>query len=103
MTNGGINVTILNENDTLLHAPYNRLLPIESLWDRVQTAVSVAEDGNVPYTNEQLLTIVRGIVKGAGIFQEACCEWRRKSAMDKMWPNFKKHFNSAYAKQVWQA
>jgi len=68
---GGISDSTLNENVSTLHAEYDKSLPIESLWDRVQKTTELDEDGNRPYTNQQVLTIVHSIIKNAGL-KEAC-------------------------------
>ena len=59
-----------------------------------------AEDSRIPYTNEQVLTIIHGIVKNSGMFWESCREWRGKVATDKTYANFKLNFSAAYGELI---
>eukprot|EP00957_Ditylum_brightwellii_P011772 888333-Ditylum_brightwellii.AAC.1 len=54
------------------------------------------EAANTLFTENQLITKASNLVFVAGVYNDACKEWRRKSAADKTWLNFCMHFTDAH-------
>ena len=76
-------------NDTAMKTDYDANLPIENLFEQIDTAVEFAAAGGAPYTPEQILTIAFQLIFKTGLFPDNCKIWKRRRQPDKTYPEFK--------------
>jgi hypothetical protein len=95
-TYGLITPIDLKKNNDLLNTAWDPNTPFEYLVDQVEEAVEYADDGNQPFTAQQIINAAYTIVFNTGIFFEECKHWRLLPAVDKTWDRFKEHFTDAY-------
>ena len=75
---------------------YDPSQPIESLYDQIEDAVTLAAAGQAPYTTPQIVSIAYTLVFNTSLFPDACREWRRRPIADHTWVNFKTTFTIAH-------
>ena len=85
----------LEDNRTTFHAPYDVDSPMVTLYQQVEDAATLAEQGNIPYTTEQILQNAYALLLNTGVYNDACKDWRKKPNADKTWANFKIYFTQA--------
>ena len=95
-TYGDITPSELEDNDDRMRLPYDPTQPMETLYNQIEQAVDIAEAGQQPYTNKQVLTRAYNLILQTGLFTDPCREWRHKLPADKTWNNFKIHFAKAH-------
>ena len=95
-TYGNITQLELIENEERMKTPWNQNEPLETVFHHIEEAVELAQHGNSPFTNNQVVNIAYCIMAQAKLFKEACKEWKKTTAELKTWPNFKKLFFEAY-------
>ena len=69
---GNITAADLKNNDKRLNQPVDSSQPIDVLFQRVNDAVQYANDGNNPYTANQVLQTAFHAVNSTGLYREAC-------------------------------
>lgn len=79
-----------------LNEPLDPSLPIDVYFKKIDDTAQYAADGNTPFTPEQILQAAYHAVSSTGLYIEPCKQWRRRTAVDKMWPNFKIYFGEEY-------
>ena len=84
------------KNQALMQAPLDTSLPMTLFFKRVEDCKAYAEDGAVPYTDNQVLQVAYNHINATGLYMDACKEWRRKQPADKTWLNFKTFFAAEY-------
>jgi hypothetical protein len=95
-TYGRITQIDLNDNDKRMKTPYDPTLPIENLYDQIETACEYADAANAPYSAEQTITTAYLLVFATGLYKEACRDWNRRPPEEKTWVNFKTDFTIAH-------
>jgi hypothetical protein len=86
----------LKKNNDMLNEPWDPNTPFEHLIDQIEEAVEYADDGNQPFTVNQILNAAYTIVFNTGIFFEECKQWRLLAPALKTWDRFKEHFTEAH-------
>ena len=99
-TYANISASVLQDNNKILQAPYDRNQPSETLIDQVENAVDYASAGVTPYTPAQVVGIHFQLVFQTGIFNDDCKLWRRKPADIKTRNQFKEIFATSH--QEWR-
>ena len=92
---GKITPLALEANDQVFKKDLDPNTPFKLLIDQIESAQEFAQDGNQPYTPQQILTQAYNLVYKTGMFFDDCKDWINKPAPDKTWPNFKQHFLAA--------
>ena len=69
---------------------------IEELIEQIDLAIAYANAGVAPYTEVQIVTIAYTLIFNTGMYNDACKEWRKRSASNKTWSNYKTHFMDAH-------
>ena len=87
-----ISASALAEADAIFKTAYNVNLPIETLFDQIQTGIDFAAAGLTPYTNAQVLATAYQLIFTTGLFLEPCRVWNRRDAGYKTWAQFKIDF-----------
>ena len=83
-------------NDAAMKTDYDANLPIENLFEQIDTAVEFAAAAWAPYTPEHILTIAFQLVFKTGPFPDDCRLWKRRVAATKTYVEFKLFFTGAY-------
>mmetsp|Transcript_19484 Transcript_19484/g.28690 ORF Transcript_19484/g.28690 Transcript_19484/m.28690 type:complete len:408 (+) Transcript_19484:103-1326(+) len=96
---GQLDATMLMDNDRIIKQDYDPTKPIENDIARVEKCLDIAQNGNTPYTLNQLLTLAYDAMFRTGLYTRECIEWDEKPAADKTWPNWKLHFTKAVRDQ----
>jgi hypothetical protein len=73
-TYGNISELDLIINQEKIKIQWNQDKPIETFFQQIEESVEFAQHSNVPFTNEQVLTIAFVVMAQAKIFKEACKE-----------------------------
>jgi uncharacterized protein (DUF433 family) len=81
---------------TEMIAPIDSTQPIDLYFKRIDDCIQYADDGQVPFTNDQILQTTYHAVSTSGYYTEACKEWRRRPLLQKTWALFKTFFASEY-------
>jgi len=76
--------------------PIDSTQPIDVFFQRIDDCVQYADDGRVAFTAEQILQTAYHAVSTSGYYNDACKEWRKKTAADKTWNTFKTFFAAEY-------
>lgn len=71
-------------------------IPIDMYFKRIDDAIEYADDGDVPFTGEQILQTAYHAVSVCGLYKDACKEWRAKPQVNKTWQAFKVFFAQEY-------
>jgi hypothetical protein len=96
VTYGQLSPWGLQTNNTHLRYQYDPNQPIESLFDQIEDAVTLAAAAQAPYLQEQIVAIAYTLVFTTGMFPKACHEWRRHPVIEHTWSNFKTSFAKAH-------
>ena len=95
---GDLTPTELEDNDERMRSAYDATEPIETLYNQIEQAVDIAEAGQQPYTNAQILTRAYTLILQTGLLDDACRDWDDKTTTQKTWASFKVHFAKAHKK-----
>lgn len=79
-----------------MNEPIDATQTIDVFFKHIDDCMQYAGDGQVPYTIEQTLQTVYHAVSTSGYYTDACKIWRKKTAADKTWANFKTFFAEEY-------
>jgi hypothetical protein len=69
---------------------------IDIFFQRIDDCINYADDGQVPFTPEQILQTAYHAVSTSGYYTDACKIWRKKPAEAKTWASFKQFFAKEY-------
>jgi hypothetical protein len=92
-TYGVIRPIDIKDNDTGMREPFDPTLPIATLFDQIESAVTFADAGNPTYNPEQVVSRAYLLILQPGMYPDACCDWRPRDLVDQTWPNFKASFS----------
>ena len=92
-----ITPTDLKVNDVRMNAPYDPNQPFEFLIEQIQDATDYAAHAGTPYSQGKILATAYDLVFKTGMFSNDLRDWRRKTAADKTWTNFKPFMTERYA------
>ena len=96
-TYGRVTPEMLNdENDKITTTIYNPALPIDVIFNKIIALSELAEAANIPYSQQQKITIAYNILNRSGRFVSDIKEWKRKPAIERTWINLKTHFRRAH-------
>ena len=96
-TYGRVTPETLNEEfDKVTATIYNQSLPIDSIFNTIIALSELAEAANIPYSQQQQITIAYNILNRSGRFVSDIKEWKRKPANERTWINLKVHFRRAH-------
>jgi hypothetical protein len=76
--------------------PFDATLSIDLFFHKIDDCIQYASDGDVDFTQRQILQIAYHAVSTSGLYTDSCKEWRRKDEKDKTWTNFKTFFAAEY-------
>ena len=76
--------------------PFDATLSIDLFFHKIDDCIQYASDGDVDFTQGQILQIAYHAVSTSGLYTDSCKEWRRKDEKDKTWTNFKTFFAAEY-------
>ena len=93
---GKITPADIEECKRKMHEPMDTTQPIDIFFQKIDECVQYAADGQVAFTADQILNTVYHAISTAGLYTDACKEWRRKAPADKDWHNFKRFFAAEY-------
>jgi hypothetical protein len=83
-------------NDATFKTAYDPNMPIETLFDQIESAIDYAAAGLTPYTPEQVINNAYQLVYATGMFLDDCKIWKRRDAPYKTWAHFKTDFSLAH-------
>ena len=86
----------LQQLDEDMKPPYDPHLPIENLFDQIETAKDLAQVAYAPYAEAQLLNTAYNLVFQSSVFPETCREWRKLPNLEKIWAQFKTMFKEEH-------
>jgi hypothetical protein len=93
---GKITAAELASNDSKMRESYDPAMPIEKLFQRINTSAMLAKRAKAGYTEQHIVSTAYNIIFNTGLFNEACREWRRVHTDDQTWAEFKLHFATAH-------
>ena len=96
-TYGRVTPMSLQANDDRFRTAYDPAQPFETLVAQIEDAQDYADSGGSPYSTTQIVDNAYNIMHHTGMFVETCREWRRRTAADKTWANFKIEFALAHS------
>ncbi len=93
---GKLSPADLQDNDSKMRTTYDPNQPIETFFDQIEDAVTLADAAKAPYTEPQIIAIAYNTIFTTSMFPEACREWRRRPIIEHTWSNFKAAFAEAH-------
>lgn len=85
----------LKENNDRMNTAWDPSTPFELLIDQIEESIQIADAGEQPYTQPQILNTAYSLIFNTGLFFDDCKVWNAKPPIDKNWPHFKTHFMEA--------
>ena len=82
--------------DAAMKADHDANLPIENLFEQIDTAVEFAAAGGAPYTSKQILIVTFQLIFKTGVFPDDCKLWKRRVQVNKTYAEFKLFFTVAH-------
>jgi hypothetical protein len=76
---------------------YNPALPIDVIFNAVVDVSELAEAANIPYTEQQQITMCYNILNRSGRVTQDIKEWNRRPAHLKNWTEFKTYFRRVHS------
>ena len=92
VTYGQVTEADLTSNYTRMTAQWTPPTPIEVLFEQLKEGQEFANEGNEKVSNYQLMRLAYDNIQAAGIFKDACREWRKKPTADKNYDTLIEHF-----------
>ena len=93
---GKIEPEMLEKNEESMATPWTPETLIAILFKQIDDGISFARAGNDDMSDERILRIALKIIKNTRRFPAAIRDWKKKTAVDKTWVNFKTHYMEAY-------
>ena len=88
--------TLGEEFEKVNNTLYNPSFPIDTLFNSIIALAELADAANVPYSEQQKITIAYNILNRSGRFVSDIKEWKRRPVAERDWTNFKLHFRRAH-------
>ena len=66
--------------------------PLVLIWNPIEKLKKLAQQANLPYSEQQLIEFALHIIRGTHDFEKALGDWHAKAVRDKTWTNLKAHF-----------
>lgn len=79
-----------------MNEPIDISQPIDVYFHKVDDCIQYAADGKVAFTPEQIMQTTYHAISTAGMYNDACREWRKKPTAEKTWDNFKTFIAAEY-------
>jgi hypothetical protein len=79
----------LMANNAKMSEQWDPSTPFETLSQRIDECIEIADDAGRPYQPLQILDIVYALVFTTGLYTDELKEWDRKPAAEKSWATFK--------------
>lgn len=92
---GDLTAQDLADNNLAFTKPWDPNTPFETLIDQMENGREIAEAGNQPITEAQLLNTAYVLVYNTGLYFDDCKLWDRRQEAEKTWQNFQAHFLEA--------
>ncbi len=83
VTYGQVTSDDLTANYARMTESWNPPTPIEVLFEQLKEGKEFAAEGNETFLDAQLMRLAYDNIKATGLFNEQCCEWRKKPAASK--------------------
>eukprot|EP00957_Ditylum_brightwellii_P173964 13244567-Ditylum_brightwellii.AAC.1 len=93
---GQITSTMITESDTNMAKPFDPAAPIEDLFAQISNRQDLAVAAGVPYLEMQLVMKTYDLIFKTGVYNDACKEWNRRAAADKMYANLQLDFTQTH-------
>jgi hypothetical protein len=93
---GTFNAVATKQNLDKIQAPWDPRMPIEILFQQIDTGAAIAKAGKNPLTEALILHYAYINVEATQVMETACLNWRMKEPDEKTWVNFKTHFKKAH-------
>ncbi len=97
-TCGQISNEAMEDNDKTFKKQFDIDEPIENLWMRVKHCVQFAEQGQAPYSAEQILRNVKRLFEQKGVFEIDLREFENLPIAQQTYATFKDRMTKAYDK-----
>lgn len=92
---GALDSDALSANLERLNEPWEPAETMEPLWKRTREVQAVADAGNEPISDGQLLIAIRKVLKASGVFELDMRDWDNKPAAQRTWAAFRTFFTAA--------
>ena len=76
--------------------PMDTNLSIDVYFKQIGECIQFAADANTVFSTQQILQIAYYAISSAGLYMDACKEWRQKDQDEHRWKNFKSCFAMEY-------
>ena len=86
----------LDHNKKQMDDPYDPSDPIDTYFKRIDNAVQFASDGDIPFTQKQIMQTAYHAIFATGLYVDACKIWRNKPEHEKTWNALKTYFAQEY-------
>ena len=93
---GKITAANLDHNKKQMDDPYNPSEPIDNYFKRIDNAVQFASNGDIPFTQKQIMQTAYHAIFATGLYVDACKIWRNKPEHNKTWTALKTYFAQEY-------
>jgi uncharacterized phage-associated protein len=87
---GNIGPQEIAANEVKMIAPWDGVVPFESIMTRIDECVDFAVHAKAPYTNEQVLAKAELLVLNSDLFPDELKEWDRRPAASRTYNEFTK-------------
>jgi hypothetical protein len=85
----------MQANTNCMNQPWDPNTSFEMLIDQTKECSEMADAGNQPMSDQQIVNAPFTLVFNTGMFFDDCKSWNRKDPADQTWINFKTHFIDA--------
>uniref|UniRef100_A0A7S2W2J2 Uncharacterized protein n=1 Tax=Eucampia antarctica TaxID=49252 RepID=A0A7S2W2J2_9STRA len=99
---GVVTPSDLEENYKRIIEPYDSTKTIETLFAQIEDSVEYADAGNSRHNTSQSIGRTDLLIFNTMMCIDACREWRKTIAVDKLWSNFKRELTHAYRDLITQ-
>jgi hypothetical protein len=88
--------TLYDCYEEISNTVYNPAMPIDTIFNSIVELSELRNAANIPYSEQQKITIGYNILNCSGRFVQDIRDWKRLAPADKTWTNFKLHFCRAH-------
>jgi hypothetical protein len=96
MTYGNITSVDLENNSEQMRCVWDPQQPVESLFKKIQDCADYYEAGGVIIGHPQQIHVGYTKIFSTGHFMSTCRRWNEKPNIEKIWSQFKAHFDAAH-------
>ena len=86
----------LHENKRRLNEPLDTSKPVSVYFKHMEEAAQYANDGNAPFSDNDIIETAYYAFQQTGLYQIPCKEWRRRPTDQKTWIAFKTFFANEF-------